>query len=91
MRLLLAARDWGWRDAAASTPFRSQQGVDASSRRRICPGPSGSVPRHRTLLYGATSRCMRRVEELYALPADPEVKAKGMAETLLVMRKKIFQ
>ena len=36
-------------------------------------------------------QCMRRVEELYALPADPELKAKGMAETLLVMRKKIFQ
>ena len=34
---------------------------------------------------------MRRVEELYALPADPEVKAKGMAETLLRMRKIIFQ
>ena len=41
--------------------------------------------------YDTVLQCMRRVEELYALPADPELKAKGMAETLLVMRKKIFQ
>ena len=46
---------------------------------------SGHAHRHTIL------QCMRQVEGLYALPADPEVKAKGMAETLLVMRKKIFQ
>ena len=45
----------------------------------------------KTEAYDVVLQCMRQVEGLYALPADPEVKAKGMAETLLVMRKKIFQ
>ena len=45
----------------------------------------------KTDAYDFVLQCMRRVEELYALPADPELKAKGMAETLSVMRKKVFQ
>ena len=45
----------------------------------------------KTAAYDTVLQCMRRVEELYALPADPELKAKGMAETLSVMRKKVFQ
>jgi hypothetical protein len=52
------------------------------------PDPAARI---QTEAYDTVLQCMRRVEELYALPADPEVKAKGMAETLLVMRKKIFQ
>ena len=45
----------------------------------------------KTQAYGTILKRMRDVEELYALPADPELKAKGMAETLSMMRQKVFQ